>query len=236
MDFCGRGILLDIEGTTSAVAYVYDVMFPFARTGLADYLDRHWDSPTLAEVRRQVAADTSCPAAAHDRGVFEAEILRLMDGDVKATGLKQLQGLIWEAGFASGELVSHVFDDVPPALHCWQQAGIDVRIYSSGSVHAQQLFFAHTKAGDLLSCFSGHYDTKIGNKREAASYTAILHDWGIPPADVLFLSDIVAELDAAREAGLQTGLCLRPGNAEVAAGHGHGTIGNFAEVHTPAGC
>ena len=144
MEFPGKGILLDVEGTTSAVAYVYDVMFPFARTGLASYLDQHWDSPAMTDVRAQVAGDTGMPAAASDRAVFESEIVRLMDSDVKATGLKQLQGLIWEAGFNSGELVAHVFDDVPPALHRWQQAGIDLRIYSSGSVpRAAVVFRSH---------------------------------------------------------------------------------------------
>ena len=230
MDFRGRGILLDVEGTTSAVAYVYDVMFPFARTGLASYLDTHWESPALAEVRQQVAADADTPDAENDRATFEAEVVRMMDGDAKATGLKHLQGLIWEAGFESGELIAHVYDDVPPALHRWQQAGIDLRIYSSGSVHAQQLFFAHTVAGDLLHFFTGHYDTKIGGKREATSYTHVTDDWGLAPGEILFLSDVVAELDAAREAGMQTALCLRPGNAEVDDKNGHAACPSFAEI------
>ncbi|WP_425401102.1 acireductone synthase [Aeoliella sp.] len=228
MEFTGRGILLDVEGTTSAVAYVYDVMFPFARRGLTAYLDAHWDSPALAGVREQVAKDTEVATVATDRDVFEQEITRLMDADVKATGLKQLQGLIWEAGFKSGELVAHVFDDVPPALERWRAAGIDLRIYSSGSVHAQKLFFGHTTAGDLLPQFSGHYDTQIGGKREADSYARIANDWGLAADEILFLSDVVAELDAAREAGMQTGLCLRPGNAEVEAGHGHAVLETFS--------
>lgn len=227
MEFNGRGILLDVEGTTSAVAYVYDVMFPFARRGLAAYLDAHWDSPALSGVREQVAKDTEVATVATDRDAFEQEITRLMDADVKATGLKQLQGLIWEAGFKSGELVAHVFDDVPPALERWRAAGIDLRIYSSGSVHAQKLFFGHTTAGDLLPQFSGHYDTQIGGKREADSYTRIADEWGVAANEILFLSDVVAELDAAREAGMQTGLCVRPGNAEVEPGHGHAVLETF---------
>lgn len=231
IEFTGRGILLDVEGTTSAVAFVYDVMFPFARRNLSAYLDAHWDSPTLRPVREQVATDTDNPAATVDRAAFESEVTRLMDADVKATGLKQLQGLIWEAGFESGELVAHVFNDVPPALHHWQQAGIDLRIYSSGSVYAQQLFFSHTTAGDLLHFFTGHYDTKVGGKREAASYAHIASDWNLSAGEILFLSDVVAELDAAQSAGMQTGLCLRPGNAEVEPGHGHPVLHSFDEIN-----
>lgn len=231
--FSGRGILLDVEGTTSAVAYVYDVMFPYARQGVAAYLNLHWDAPEFAHVRQQVAADTNVQDAATDREMFEREIVRLMDADVKATGLKQLQGLVWEAGFRSGELLAHVFDDVPPTLLRWREAGLDVRIYSSGSVHAQRLFFGNTEAGDLLPYLSGHYDTQIGGKREAESYEHIADDWQLKPEDVLFLSDIVEELDTAKSAGMQTGLCIRPGNAEVEAGHGHEEIGSFDDVNLP---
>lgn len=230
--FGGVGILLDVEGTTSAISYVYDVMFPFARNGMASYLDDHWDSPALDDVRKQVATDSGQPAAEAEQAVFESEVIALMDADVKATGLKQLQGLIWESGFDSGELVAHVFDDVAPALHRWQQLGVDLRIYSSGSVHAQQLFFGHTTSGDLLHFFTGHYDTKIGSKREAASYTRLADDWGLAPGEILFLSDVVAELDAAKSAGMQTGLCVRPGNAEVDSGHGHQVVQSLAEVTT----
>jgi enolase-phosphatase E1 len=230
IEFHGRGILLDVEGTTSAVAYVYDVMFPFARRNLAKYLDTAWDSPALVPVRKQVAIDTSNAATEHDRAEFEREIVRQMDQDIKATGLKQLQGLIWQDGFESGELVAHVFDDVPVALQKWKDVGLDLRIYSSGSVHAQRLFFGHTASGDLLPMFSGHYDTQVGGKREPESYTKIAQDWGLAAEEILFLSDVVAELDAARDAGMQTGLCLRPGNAAVEPGHGHATCESFAEI------
>ncbi|MGI9457311.1 MAG: acireductone synthase [Aeoliella sp.] len=233
IEFTGRGILLDVEGTTSAVAYVYDVMFPFARRGLGAYLDGNWDSTDLRPVRKQVATDTNYPATTEDRATFEAEIVQLMDGDVKATGLKLLQGLIWEAGFKSGELVAHVFDDVPPALQSWQANGVDLRIYSSGSVHAQKLFFGHTEAGNLLPYFSGHYDTTIGAKREADSYARIAEEWDLKAGEILFLSDVVTELDAARAAGMMTGLCMRPGNAPVKPGHGHGEIGGFGEIRLP---
>src|SRR5262245_45290439 len=134
------------------------------------------------------------------------EVTRLMDTDAKTTGLKQLQGLIWQSGFESGELKAHVYEDVPPALTAWQAAGKDVRIYSSGSVQAQKLFFGHTVAGNLLPYFRGHYDTTTGPKKEAESYCKIGADFSFPTGEIRFLSDVVAELDAARAAGMQTGL------------------------------
>lgn len=153
-----------------------------------------------------------------------------MDADVKATGLKQLQGMIWENGFHSRELLAHVYEDVPPALVRWNAAGKDVRIYSSGSIQAQKLFFGHTSVGNLLPHFRGHYDTTIGSKREALSYSRISEAIGIAPNEILFVSDIVAELDAARTAGFQTRLAMRPGNAVQPAGHGHIEIRSFAEI------
>lgn len=236
LNFSGDAILLDIEGTTSAVSYVYDVMFPFASSGLDSYLDRHWGEPATTEAAEQVARDAghaSLEAWSDDgdaKDLVRNEVVRLMDGDVKATGLKQLQGLIWQAGFESGELRAHVFDDVPRALSAWREAGVDIRIYSSGSTHAQRLFFGHTDFGDLLPRFSGHYDTTTGPKKEPASYKKIADDWQKPVAGVLFLSDVVAELDAAREAGLQTALVIRPGNAKVDDPGGHRTIASFDDV------
>jgi len=237
-----RGILLDIEGTTSSVSFVYDVMFPFVRRELDRYLQEHWNDGALAVTRDLVAQDAghasfddwarSAGAAneAARKKLFRDEVLRLMDGDVKATGLKQLQGLIWEEGFQSGELKAHLYDDVPPALSAWQRAGIDVRIYSSGSIKAQQLFFGHTIAGDLLPYLRGHYDTTTGPKKESASYQAIAKDFAIPPSEILFVSDVVAELDAAKAAGMQTALAVRSGNATVVDGHGHREIRSFAEI------
>jgi len=246
--FSIRGILLDIEGTTSSVSYVYDVMFPFAQVGLDQYLKQHWTDQACAEACDQIARDAghaSLDAWAMQRDPLEivrAEVLRLMDADIKATGLKQLQGLIWQAGFEGGELRAHVYEDVPPGLARWQSAGIDMRIYSSGSVHAQRLFFGHVdwgaghadpgngREGDLLPYFSGHYDTTTGPKREEASYARIAADWQLPAADILFASDIRAELDAARRAGLQTVLVCRPGNAKVDDPGTHPVITDFGEI------
>jgi enolase-phosphatase E1 len=235
-------LLLDIEGTTSSVHFVFEVMFPYVRRELTAYLQQHWSEEACRATCEIIARDagyssfTAWCAATHanqlaaQQLLVEREVLRLMDGDVKATGLKQLQGLVWEAGFQSGELQAEVFDDVVPALQRWRELGKAIYIYSSGSIHAQKLFFGHTHQGNLLPWFRGHYDTTIGSKREAASYAKIAADMKRVPREIIFLSDIVAELDAARHAGMATALCLRPGNAPVAAGHGHLEIRSFLEL------
>jgi len=237
MQFNGRGILLDIEGTTSSVSFVYDEMFPLVRRELAGYLDAHWDQSDLMAACEQIAIDAghaslaawqSSPDA--QRAAVEGQVVHLMDEDVKATGLKMLQGQIWKSAFHSGELVAHVYPDVVPAIRAWRDASIDVRIYSSGSVPAQKLFFGHTEQGDLLGLFSDHYDTRVGSKRESSSYQKIVDQFGHPPEQLLFLSDVVAELDAAAAAGMKTGLCVRPGNAAIDAPHDHPEITSFAGV------
>ena len=240
MEFAGRGILLDIEGTTSSVSFVYDVMFPFVRRELDQYLCTNWDSAALNDVCDLIAKDAGHESFAAWCGneigrdkrqqLLQEEVLRLMDGDVKATGLKALQGLIWRSGFESGEMRAHIYDDVLPAIQTWNDAGCDVRIFSSGSIAAQKLFFGHTVVGDILHLFQGHYDTTTGPKKEAASYQAIAKDFGLAPPQILFLSDVLAELEAARAAELQTGLCKRPGNAKVAVGHSHPEIISFDQI------
>ena len=238
MNFTGKAILLDIEGTTSSVSFVYDVMFPQVRRDLTGFLEKNWEDVDVQLACDQIAQDAGhasvenwCgPNSMDQRENIEAEVVRLMDDDVKATGLKKLQGLIWRSGFESGEMKAHVYPDVPGCLQAWRDAGIDIRIYSSGSVQAQLLFFGHTEVGDLLPQFSGHYDTTIGSKKESPSYVKIAADWDVPAAEILFISDVVAELDAAQQAGLQTRLCIRPGNAPVDDRHGHSVIQSFDEV------
>jgi enolase-phosphatase E1 len=240
--FLGRGILLDIEGTTSSISFVYDVMFPYVRRHLTFEVFSNWMEPEYIEAFHAIARDAgheSLDAWLKKEGLTREnplraaetvckEVTRLMDVDAKATGLKQLQGLIWQSGFEGGELKAHVYEDIPPALAEWQAAGRDVRIYSSGSVQAQKLFFGHTIAGNLLPYFRGHYDTMTGPKREANSYSKIAKEFGLAPDEILFLSDVVAELDAARAAGMQTALVVRPGNAVPPAGHSHPVIESFA--------
>ena len=224
IEFRGKLILLDIEGTVSPLAFVHDVMFPYARKHAAAWLGVHWGHEVIAELARDAGVESF-------RNALEAEaaVHRLMDADAKVTGLKQLQGLIWEQGFRCGDLRSTLFEDVVPALDHWREKGREIRIYSSGSIHAQKLFFAHTHCGDLTSRFSGFYDTTTGSKREAASYAAIAADCGLPAHEILFVSDLVDELNAAQSAGMLTALALRPGN-KPQPDSGHPAIASFAET------
>jgi enolase-phosphatase E1 len=239
--FSGQALLLDIEGTTSSVSYVYDVLFPYARERLRDFLSAHWDDPLVDRARELVARDagresfaafiaSDSSADAPPPETLAGHLERLMQTDAKATGLKDLQGLIWRDGFLSGQLVAHVYPDVPPALAAWTAAGREVRIFSSGSIAAQRLFMAHSIAGNLSRFLSGHYDTTIGPKRSASSYEAIAAEMGLPAAEILFISDVVAELDAAQNAGLQTALAMRPGNAPSPTGHSHAAIESFDQI------
>jgi enolase-phosphatase E1 len=238
--FAGRIILLDIEGTTSSIRYVHEVLFPYARRELAQFLKTRWDDPKVQATCEQIARDAGAASLSAWLGgntsnegaqtKIAAEVQRLMDIDAKATGMKELQGLIWENGFTSGILRAHVYPDVPPALEAWTKAGKEVRIYSSGSIAAQRLFFAHTEAGDLLKFLRGHYDTTIGGKKSAASYRAITTDLKCAADEILFVSDVVAELDAAREIGMVTALSIRPGNIVASPVHGHAEIKSFLEI------
>lgn len=237
-----RAILLDIEGTTTPLAFVHEVLFPFARERAADYLRAHADSPdlrrVLAHLRTEHAAESSNvsapPVWVDDAGEATRRsalgyVFWLMDRDRKSPALKELQGLIWDEGYRSGDLRGEVFDDVPAALERWSRAHLDVRIFSSGSVLAQQLLFRTTPAGDLTPLLRGYFDTAVGPKTSADSYAAIAAAIGVPPAHVVFLSDTVAELDAAHAAGLKTRLAVRPGNSAPPP-HSHALIRNFDEI------
>jgi enolase-phosphatase E1 len=219
-------VVLDIEGTTTPVAFVYDVLFPFARAHVAEYLAREQNShrcrSAIALLRDEQTADAQ-------RGDVVEYVHWLMDRDRKSPGLKMLQGLIWEAGYRSGELKGDVYADVPTALERWRARGRKIYIYSSGSVLAQQLLFSTTEAGDLTTSLSGYFDTGVGPKTSPESYRIITSRIDVPPAQALFVSDVVSELDAAREIGMQTALCVRgPGSA---APHGeHRVIHTFDDI------
>ena len=221
-----RGVLLDIEGTTTPITFVHDVLFPFARERLETYCRRADDDEAVRaaveRLRREHAAESDAPPFG-DGAPYAAW---LMDRDRKSTGLKELQGIVWEEGYASGDLRAPVFEDVPPALEAWRQAGLRLRIFSSGSVLAQKLLFAHTDRGDLTGLFEGFHDTTTGPKKEAASYRSIAAAFELPPSEILFLSDVTAELDAARAARMRTGLSLRPGNRPTDPGP-HPTLRDF---------
>lgn len=219
------GILLDIEGTTSSISFVHDVMFPFVLQHLDAFLDEHQQRADVQTAFHQISLDAghasldawqaSAPSADAVELVKD-EVRRLMANDVKATGLKALQGIIWEVGFRSGQLKAHVYPEVIPAIQSWRQQGCDVRIYSSGSIAAQKLFFGHLDGyGDCLELFSGHYDTTIGGKKEVESYGRIASDWGVAVGDIAFISDVEGELRAALSAGVQAIASIRPGNAPL---------------------
>lgn len=199
-----RAVLLDVEGTTSAISHVRDVLFPYARERIDGWLRS--GRPGVAELVAGVAAASGRPAAE------AGDVLRdWTDRDVKAAPLKELQGMIWQAGFAAGELTAHVYDDVPPALRAWTGAGLAVHVYSSGSVAAQRAWFGHTQAGDLTPFLSRHFDIPAaGPKRDTASYLRIARALALRPAELVFLSDAHEELDAARAAGLRTVGVSRP--------------------------
>lgn len=222
--FPGKLILLDIEGTVSPLAFVHEVMFPYARERAATWLEVHWGHEAISRLARDAGV-----ASFADASEAWAALDRLMDADAKVTGLKQIQGLIWEEGFRGGDLRSPLFDDVPAALRRWSGRGVEIRAYSSGSIQAQKLFFAHTAWGDLTPFFSGYYDTTTGSKKEADSYRAIAADCGLAPEEILFISDLTDELDAARDAGMPTSLALRPGNPPQAKG-GHFPIATFGDI------
>ena len=240
-----RVVVLDIEGTTTPIEFVYDVLFPFARAHVKEYLEQEWTSESCRaavallhdEHAAEIAHNQAAPAAAWVDGPVAAQIVSvaayvgwLMDRDRKSPGLKALQGEIWRSGYRSGELRGQVFPDVPPALERWRAQQLDVCIYSSGSVLAQQLLFQTTDAGDLTKFLANYFDTGSGPKTSPDSYRRIAGACAEPAARLLFISDVTSELDAARAAGLQTLLCIRPTNPASACEHSHPTIRTFDEI------
>ncbi len=205
-----RAVLLDIEGTTTPMAFVHEVLFPFARARLTDYLTAHWNEDPVADVRRKFTSEHA--ALKDDPASMVVYASRLMDRDRKSPGLKLLQGLIWEEGYRLGQLRGQVYDDVPGSIRRWRESGADVAIYSSGSELAQRLLFQSTSHGDLTPQFKAFFDTAVGAKMEAASYTRIAAALGRRPDEILFVSDVMLELTAARESGMAVVLSVRPGN------------------------
>lgn len=231
-------ILLDIEGTTTPIDFVFKILFPYARAHAAEFLARNTGDPEvqrdLEGLRREHTEDCARglnpPVLASVSSTsLVAYIDWLIERDRKVTPLKSLQGKIWAEGYVSGELHSQVFGDVPPALKRWHQQGRTVAIFSSGSVLAQKLLFGHTEAGDLTSYLSGFFDTTTGAKADAESYVRIARTLRRVPSELCFISDTVKELDAAREAGLETLLAHRPGNYPQPS-HGYHMIRSFDGV------
>jgi len=225
-------ILTDIEGTTSSISFVRDVLFPYARDALPDFVREHGHDPRVRHWLDVVAVENG--GLCQDAMIAET-LQGWIDQDRKHTALKALQGLIWEAGYREGDFTAPLYPDVAPALRAWHAAGHGLAVYSSGSVPAQKLLFSHTDAGDLVPLFRDFFDTEIGHKRDADSYRLIADRLDRSPGDILFLSDVVAELDAAREAGMRTVLLDRiedypqPRITDDAT-HGHARAEAFSQV------
>ena len=199
-------ILTDIEGTTSSISFVKDVLFPYARRALPAFVRARGQEP---EVRRWLdAVATEHGAVCSDEMIVEL-LQGMIDEDRKHTALKALQGMIWSDGYRGADFTAHIYPDAAARLRAWHDAGIPLAVYSSGSVPAQKLFFGHSDAGDLTGLFGAWFDTEVGHKRDADSYREIARRLDRPAADILFLSDVVEELDAARDAGMRTALIDR---------------------------
>lgn len=220
-----RAILTDIEGTTSSLSFVHEVLFPYASEALPGFVRDHAGDPAIAALLDDVRREAAEPDADVDR--VAGILLDWIAEDRKATPLKALQGRVWEHGYASGAFTGHLYDDTARKLRDWAGQGISLYVYSSGSVQAQELLFGHSDAGDIRHLFSGYFDTRVGHKREAGSYRNIADSIGIPSADILFLSDIVEELDAAQAAGMQTTQLVRDNSVVTGA---HRLAHDFDEV------
>ena len=226
-----RAILLDIEGTTTPIDFVHKTLFPFAKARTAGFVQENLAGLKfeIGQLAAEHAADTDYSSELRiDSPNSVAEYLKfLIDQDRKSTPLKTIQGMIWEKGYESGGLVSEVFADVPTAIKRWKDAGKSIAIFSSGSVLAQRLIFRYSNEGDLTQFIDKYFDTNTGPKREAESYRKIAEELEFEANEIIFVSDIPAELDAARSAGMQTALSVRKGNAEITEDHTHRTIQNF---------
>jgi enolase-phosphatase E1 len=217
-----QAILLDIEGTTTPVAFVYEVLFPYTRNHVREFVQQnHRAGEVQADIlalkvehRSDIEHRNEPPAWLEDSADAEVEaatqyVLWLMDQDRKSKALKSLQGKIWEGGYQRGSLKGDVYPDVVPAFKRWREQQRSIYIFSSGSVLAQKLLFAHTTEGDLTNYISGYFDTTVGAKTDARSYQAIAAETGSPATEILFVSDVIPELDAAGAAGMESALCVR---------------------------
>lgn len=205
-----RSIITDIEGTTSSLSFVKDILFPYASANLESFIENNENNIAVQNIIQEVTGS--------DSSKNPVSILKdWIKLDLKLKPLKDLQGLIWESGYNSGAYQGHIYDDAYYKLVDWHKQGIKLYIYSSGSVFAQKLLFGHTKFGDLNYLFSGYFDTRVGHKREPASYINILTEIKEAPEDVIFLSDIREELEAAADTGIQVVQLVRDAKASPSA-------------------
>ena len=212
-----RAIVTDIEGTTSSIDFVREVLFPYARQRLPAFVETHGDRPEVQHWLHEAAREAGLIEASR-QDIIEL-LLGWIDQDRKSTALKAVQGMIWKDGYEGGDYCAHMYPEVAARLRQWRAAGLRLYVYSSGSVPAQKLFFRYSAAGDLGPLFAGYFDTETGPKREAESYRRIAATIDEQPQHLLFLSDIVEELDAAQTAGFHTGWLVREPQALPAAPH-----------------
>ncbi|MBS0624866.1 MAG: acireductone synthase [Verrucomicrobia bacterium] len=219
-----KAVLTDIEGTTTSISFVHDVLFPYAKKHVWSFVKNH--EADLLTILKDAAEIAGAPAASTEEII---EILaKWMEQDKKITPLKTLQGMMWEDGYQKGDFHGHVYDDAFVLMNLWKIQGLPIYVFSSGSVQAQKLLFTHSIFGDLSHLFSGHFDTKVGGKKEKGSYQNIATQIGFAPETILFLSDTLEELDAAKAAGYQTLLLTRDGTAP--AGCAHPAVAAFNQI------
>jgi len=211
-----RAVLTDIEGTTSSLSFVKDVLFPYSRERIEPFIRTHAADPAVAPLLDEARRAAGAPL---DVDALIAQLIRWIDDDRKITPLKALQGLIWEQGFKAGDFRGHIYPDALTRLRAWAARGIKLYVFSSGSVAAQKLLFGYSEHGDLTPLFAGYFDTTFGAKKEPDAYRRIAAEIGVAPAEILFLSDVREELDAARAAGMQTWWIVRDGAPDPAAAH-----------------
>ncbi len=221
-----RAIVTDIEGTTSDIRFVHQVLFPYARQHLDSWILRNIEQPEVVQALDNLKSERGQPEA--DTASLISVLHRFMDEDRKSTALKALQGMIWREGYLNGSFTGHLYPDVVPALKRWQQQGLALYVYSSGSVPAQKLLFGYSYAGDITGLFSGYFDTRTGAKRETGSYQQIASQLGLEGQQLLFLSDIHQELDAAKQAGWHT-LQLIRGEADSVSVHPQ--VSSFEQIN-----
>ncbi len=221
-----RAIITDIEGTTSDIRFVHNVLFPYARENLPAFITAFQHREDVAQALTDLRAELAQPQATVDELI--AALFGFMDEDRKSTALKALQGMVWHDGYVSGSFTGHLYPDVLPDLEKWKQQDVDLYIYSSGSVAAQKLLFGYSDEGDITSLFSGYFDTHVGAKRDAQSYRNIAAEIGLPAHELLFLSDIHQELDAAQDAGWNTVQLLR---GEADAESRHRQVNRFDQIN-----
>lgn len=220
-----HAILTDIEGTTTDIHFVHKVLFPYAYAKLPSFLHENAQAPAVAAQIDAVRDEMHDPTATLEAVI--AQLLQWIDTDQKVTPLKALQGMVWADGYQRGDFTGHLYNDVAPVLRRWKSDGKGLYVYSSGSIQAQKLLFGYSDEGDLTSLFSGYFDTHIGHKRDPDAYQRIVAELDLPAQTVLFLSDVVEELDAAEQAGMQTLQLVRKGTQ---AGHHHACVSRFDEI------